>query len=419
MPIAKSSIADAVVLGGGIVGLSCAIALQRRGVTTTVIAATPFAGSASWGNAGHIAVEQVEPLASLATIRGLPRTLFWRGGALSLPPREIATWLPFSLRLLAAARPARFAAGQAALTALTSAALPAWRRLLALSQASHLLVEQGHMVLWESPASAGRGREAWRHRSLGSAGVRDATSDELDSIQRLVAPRIAGGVRFTGSGQIADPDALGETLEQCFAALGGEVRRETVRSLDRSRDGAVLATLATGEKLSADAVILATGAASGGLLASLGCAVPLIAERGYHIQAETSWPDDVPPTVFEDRSMIVTRFRHRLRAASFVEFGSIATPPDARKWQRLEEHAKALGLPFTSPPERWMGARPTLPDYLPAIGRHADLPNLFYAFGHQHLGLTLGPLTGELIGAMVTGDPVPLDITPFDVRRFG
>jgi D-amino-acid dehydrogenase len=414
----KFYVANAVVIGGGIVGLSCALALQRRGIATVVIASSPFEGSASWGNAGHIAVEQVEPLASMATIRNLPQTLFWRGGALSLPPRDIARWLPFSLRLLAAARPSRFAAGQTALTAMAAQAIPAWRRLLAAIEAPQLLAGHGHFIVWEDPERAKRGRRSWQGRSLGSAKLHDATPHEIGAIQGQVSSTIAGGVRFAGSGQITDLDALGQALEHEFRARGGQIHAAHVDALERSPDGAVVALLGSGERVSGDAVIVAGGAASGAMLQPLGHTVPIIAERGYHIQAGTTWPGDLPPVVFEDRSMIVTRFRHCLRAASFVEFGSIDAPPDARKWRRLEAHAAALGLPFTGPIERWIGARPTLPDYLPAIGRSGAASNLFYAFGHQHLGLTLGPLTGELIGAMVTDEPLPLDLSPLDLRRF-
>ena len=117
--------------------------------------------------------------------------------------------------------------------------------------------------------------------------------------------------------------------------------------------------------------------------------------------------------------MIVTRFRSGLRAASFVEFGRGASPADPRKWARLRSHVAALGLSFGLPGAEWMGARPTLPDYLPAIGRSDRAANLFYAFGHQHLGLTLAATTGDAIAALVTGDAPPFDLSPFDLKRFG
>lgn len=117
--------------------------------------------------------------------------------------------------------------------------------------------------------------------------------------------------------------------------------------------------------------------------------------------------------------MVVTRFAATLRATSFVEFACPESPPDPRKWRRLRAHAAELGLPFDAPVSEWMGARPTLPDYLPAIGRHPDLRNLHYAFGHQHLGLTLAAITAEVVGDLVCGRPPCLDINPFDLRRFG
>jgi D-amino-acid dehydrogenase len=146
--------------------------------------------------------------------------------------------------------------------------------------------------------------------------------------------------------------------------------------------------------------------------------VPLIAERGYHIRSrDFDWPEHLPPLVFEDRSLIVTRYRDSLQAASFVEFGSADAPPDERKWERLEQHVAELGLPMRPPFERWMGARPTLPDYLPAIGRSERASNLFYAFGHQHLGLTLAPITAELIRAQINGISTPVDLAPFTLQR--
>ena len=108
-----------------------------------------------------------------------------------------------------------------------------------------------------------------------------------------------------------------------------------------------------------------------------------------------------------------------MQAASFVELGTVDGPPDTRKWERLEQHVGDLGLAIGGPFTRWMGSRPTLPDYLPAIGRSRRGDNLFYAFGHQHLGLTLAPVTAEIVAGMITGHPDPIDMAPFDLERFG
>ena len=409
---------DALVIGGGLVGLSCALHLQRQGIRTTVIdPATTWRG-ASWGNAGHLATEQVEPLASAKTLRSFPRRLFWRGGALSLPARDLHTWLPFALRLVRSSGPAPFAAGTAALRSLLSDAIPAWRRLGGAAGAEHLIAEDGHFVVWETPAGAQAGRAAWTRAEQGTASFRDATDGEVATLSARMSLPVAGAIRFQGTGQILDLGELADRMTEHFILSGGS--RRTARVQELVVDGSdAAAMLDSGVVLHADTVVVAAGVASGALLQPLGYRVPIIAERGYHIQStDTDWPVGLPPVVFEERSMIVTRFRSGLRAASFVEFARERAPADPRKWARLRSHVAALGLPFRGPCSEWFGARPTLPDYLPALGRSSRAANLLYAFGHQHLGLTLAALTGELIAALARREPTSVDVTPFDLERF-
>jgi D-amino-acid dehydrogenase len=410
----------AIIIGGGIIGLSCAIHLQYQGFSCLLIDRDAPMHGASWGNAGHIAVEQIEPLASMKTVRNFPRLLFHRGGALALPVRDIGQWLPFALRLLSAARPARFEAGCAALASLLAAAMPAWRKMDGLCAGPSRLVEDGHFIVWESPETAQRGRDAWLGADCGTAHFRDVTADEMAMLARLTKVPIAGAVRCVGSGQIADPGRLREALCAAFQNAGGIIRQAEVEALPLV-DGRASVRLADGEQIDADHIVVAAGARSGVLLRPIGHCVPIIAERGYHIQnpvTQSDWPMGTPPVVFEDRSMIVTRFEQGLRAASFVEFSGLHSPPDPRKWRRLGAHVAALGLPLRPDAVQWVGARPTLPDYLPAIGRSDRASNLLYAFGHQHLGLTLGPITGETIAALAMGAPPPVDMRPFSLQRF-
>lgn len=340
--------------------------------------------------------------------------MFWRGGALSLPARDIGAWLPFAWRLSKASNPSRFDAGKVALGNLLREAMPAWRRL---AGAADLIVEDGHFIVWESAAGARAGREHWGNTDLGSARFRDLTAQESQALSGLLKRPFADAVRFVGTGRVRDPGDLIDRLQADFVSNGGERRFARVEALTVDGSAAVC-HLQNGERLDAGTMVVAAGVGSGALLEQIGHRVPIIAERGYHIQAEQSdWPD-FPPVVFEERAMIVSRFRTGLRAASFVEFGRERSPPDARKWQRLHSHAEALGLPFRGPCSQWMGARPTLPDYLPAIGRSSRAGNLWYAFGHQHLGLTLAAITGELIAALSTGETPPMDLAAFDIDRF-
>jgi D-amino-acid dehydrogenase len=398
----------ALVVGGGLVGLNVALQLQSDGFGTTLVEPEGERTAASFGNAGHVAVEQVEPLASMKTVRSAPGRLYPRG-ALSLPLGAVGHWLPFSLRLLRAARQDRFDRGKAVLAALLAEAMPAWRRRVADLGAPDLLREDGHFIAWESSSSATAGLAAWRGADTGVARVRAVTDEEHARLDALTRRRIAGAARFEGSGQVSDLRRLLERLEAAFLERGGEIRRERASQIE-TRGANARCRLAVGAVLDAEAIVVCAGVWSRSLLAPLGLAVPITAEYGYHIQAERhGWPAGHPPVVFEDRSMIVTGFDQGLRAASFVEFASPDARPDPRKWARLKAHVRELGLPFgdLDAASCWFGARPTLPDYLPAIGRADGLENLYYAFGHQHLGLTLAPVTAEIVAAMTNGDAPP------------
>lgn len=400
------------VVGGGVVGLTCALALARAGHRVTLLEPDSARAAASWGNAGHIAVEQVAPLASPAAVRSAPRRLFVRGGALDLPLRQIACWLPFTLRLLGRSTPARFSAGSAALGSLLREAMPAWERLVATINGRELLAQDGHLVLWETAETARAGRAAWAAADTGTARFRDANPTELAALAGVTAGPVSGAIRFSGSGQIRDLSILAEALEAALVQAGGRIVRAHAGL--RIVDG-----VAEVPDHPAELVLVTAGIGSRALMEATGHTTPMIAERGYHIRAAADrWPADLPPLVFEDRSMIVTRYGDQVQAASFVELGRTDAPPDPRKWERLEAHVRALGLPITGPFRRWMGARPTLPDYLPAIGRSRRAGNLLYAFGHQHLGLTLAPITAELVAALVAGEPPAVDTTPFDLARF-
>lgn len=403
---------DVLIVGGGVIGLATAVALAQEGHSVKVLEPSQMRNAASWGNAGHIAVEQVAPLASPATLRALPRRLFFRGGALSLPPSMVREWLPFGMRMLAASTPRRFEAGRHALTALLRNAVPGWRRLADALGRPDLLRCDGHIVAWETATSGAVGRAAWEAADIGTARIEPVPGGDLREIEAMTKGRVADAIQFRGSGQITDLNQLADALEAALIAAGGTiVRGQAALRVEHGR--------AVVDPHPADLVLVSAGTGSRRLMAAAGHAVPLIAERGYHIRAGADrWPSHLPPIVFEDRSMIVTGYADCVQAASFVEFGPIDAPPDPRKWRRLEAHVAALGLPLAAPFARWMGARPTLPDYLPAIGRSRRVPNLLYAFGHQHLGLTLAPVTAEIVAALVRGTASPVDPTPFAVERF-
>ncbi|MEX2495753.1 MAG: FAD-binding oxidoreductase, partial [Woeseia sp.] len=372
----------------------------------------------SWGNAGHLAVEQVEPLASAASFRKALLLLLKGGGPVRAPAEDVRTWLPFFLRMVRASAPSQFRRNTAALAACMDRAIPAWRRLLEEAGQPDLLMQKGHYVVWESKRSAKASATRWKRTNTGSASWVGASREELGRLEAMITAKLHGGIRFQTTGRIRDPDMLLDALKHSVASANGKFVAARVSKAAIDRNASRLVT-EDGKSFHADVVVIAAGLDSGRLLRDAGCPVPIIAERGYHIQSPAgAWPPDMPSIVFEDRAIVVTGFASALRATSFVEFARHDRPATPARWEMLERHVDELGLPFSRPRSRWMGARPTLPDYLPAIGKSALSDNLFYAFGHQHLGLTMAAVTGEIITDLVCGRQPPIDPRPFDVRRF-
>ena len=420
------------MVGGAIVGVTAALALRRAGLAVTLIdpasASKPVwhggeTGPASLGNAGHLAAEQIRPLAHPAMLAKLPGRLFANGGALDCGWRRPSAWMPWAVH--AAARLPRWREAEHALATLLADALPAWTRLADTLDVEALVRADGHLEIWPSVAAARAAERAWRRQGTGTATLRPASDAEHAIASRHLPRHPAHVLWFEKTGQIADPARAIASIGRAFDDAGGRrIASRVHRVVQSSCGGLSVEHDGTGGAIRAPAVLLAAGLGTAPLLHALGHAFPMVAERGYHVEWSHDGAWDLPPSVFGDRSLIVTRFGDRLRAASFVEFDRADAPPDPRKWARLEDHVRDLGLPVASPFRRWIGARPTLPDYVPAIGPVASVPGLFVAAGHQHLGLTLAPRTAELIadtigagcGRASTAPPIPAACRP---DRFG
>lgn len=241
-------------------------------------------------------------------------------------------------------------------------------------------------------------------------------AEELGRYAKIMQRPPRAGVLVSGTGQVSNPQDARDAILTAFAALGGAVICDSVARVER--DGRV--TLACGGERRAEGVLIAAGAWSGALMRQLGQNAPLIGERGYSLQsAETDWPQDLPTTVFEECFLVFSRFSNGLRATSCIEFGDPDAPADARKWQLMQRRIGDLGVKFSAQPDRWMGPRPTLPDYVPAIGRLKRAPNVLYAFGHAHLGLTMCAITAELVAAIACARETAIDMAPFEIERFG
>ena len=238
----------------------------------------------------------------------------------------------------------------------------------------------------------------------------------LRAVASAAGDETIAGLRFPDSAHVLDPRAVCEVLARAAVERGTTLQRARVRSL--APRGDQIDVLSDAGAFTAATVIVCAGAWSGPLLAPFGLRAPLEAVRGYHIELPGHAALVDAPLVYMDRSIVVTPMAARLRASSYMEFARLEAAPDPRKRARLQANLRRLGYRCEGESCAWVGPRPVLPDYLPGIGRAPGAARLFYAIGHQHLGLTLAPVTADLMVALVCGREPLHDVTPFDLRRF-
>ncbi len=415
------------VIGAGIVGLTTALQLQRAGFSVLLLDAQSPGSGCSSGNAGHFATEQVFPLASSAVLRQLPAMLLDPTGPLRLRASYFFKALPWLLRFVANVRPSRQQALQRALCALNAQALPAWQRLLPQAAATDLVQFRGALLVSEQHGLINLAQTFRQYQDAGIA-VNWLEQAALRSREPALGSAVQGAIEFPDVAHTIEPYALCLRLYQQFIALGGQFRQQQVQRIAPCSQGyqlalapdLALASSLQGElSLSVAQLVICAGAASHRLCAELGYQVPLEAERGYHLMAQ-SRPLQSPVSSLE-RKFIMTPMQHGLRLAGTVEFAGINSTPDYRRASVLLQHAnQLLAEPTAANPalEPWAGNRPSLPDSLPVLGPAPLHAGVYFNFGHQHLGLTWAALTAEITSALLQGQPPGLDLSPYRIDRF-
>ena len=410
------------VIGAGMVGVCAASYLQRDGHSVFIVEAGEPGHGASFGNAGAFNASSVTPMSMPGVMWNVPRWVFDPMGPLSLRWSYLPMIAPWLIRFIRAGTPEKIRAQARALRPLVGATLDALAPLVRDAGAGDLVHRLGHLYVYRSSAGLEKDRLAWELRRENGVEVDEFDADELRQLEPALSREYAHGVLVRENGHTSNPLGLVQRLLDQFLRLGGELvhARAAGFRLDGSR---VVAVHTDAGELAADAAVVCAGAWSKPLAASLGDRIPLETERGYHLMIRD--PEIMPriPTADADGKFVATPMDTGLRFAGTVELAGLTAPADWRRARILLEQGRRMlpGLAADPPEERislWMGHRPSLPDSLPALGPSRVSPDVIYAFGHGHIGMTAAPMTGKVVADLVACRPPSIDILPFAPSRF-
>ncbi|MBN3853705.1 FAD-binding oxidoreductase [Paraburkholderia sp. Ac-20340] len=410
---------DAIVLGAGIVGVSVALHLQARGLRVTLVDRRAPGEETSHGNAGLIEASSVVPY-------GFPRD--WR--TLLRLARNDSTMLRYDVRSLPAyarwlttfwreSAPARLAGAAKDMLPLISRCVAEHQALIARTDLGELVRPIGWLEAYRSPEQFEREREASQQLAA-EHGLRTEVFDAagLRAAEASLSAGYAGAIHWIDPASVADPGALVKGYAALFVREGGRIVKGDARTLRAQGSGWQVQT--DDGPLGAELAVVAMGPWSDQVTAALGYRVPLMAKRGYHMHyASAAGAPLLRPVVDIEGGYVVAPMRRGLRLTTGVELATRERPPNYAQLDAAERAARPVfGLGERLDETPWMGMRPCTPDMRPVLGPAPRHKGVWFAFGHNHHGLTLGPVTGRLVAEMITGETPFTDPRPYSPLRF-
>lgn len=410
---------DITIIGGGIIGVCSAIALQDEGLSVELIDRGLPEAAASYGNCGLLAVGEVVPISKPGIAAKIPKWLLDPKGPLFLRPGAAISQMPWLVRFMLAGRARRVEQIAAALAPLTHRAEGDYRRLLEAAGIPEQLVQAENVIALNSKADYDNDQFSWGLRRLHGFDHVFLTAAELRQMEPALGGPISCGVLLKGWLQFADPGAMVAALLAHFVARGGRLRLASVDRIESAGNRATALHLAGGERVAVRRVLLAAGAWSGRIARSLGLRIPVAALQGYHHQLPRPGVQLNRPVLYANGGFVLTPLACGLRIGGTIEIAGHDPKPNFARADVLAEKAQAVlpGLDTTGG-RQWMGPRPFMPDTLPVIGNAPAHENVTLAFGHGQVGLTLGATTARLVADLVARRPSGIDLTPYRPTRF-
>ena len=405
------------IIGAGIQGVCIALCLIKKGFSVTLIDRDdPGKDSASYGNAGHFSPYASVPVNRPDILLDIPSMLLSSTGPLALKWNYVPRMIPWFLKFIKNCTKKNMMHTARYMHQILDLALSAYDELFADIDISGLVENKGIIYFWTNKDLKSRELEINIRNKLGIK-QQLLTPYEIHDLEPHIKRIYHGGVLYPNARHTRNPKKVLLKLFDLFLKKGGRFKKQNVHSISFTSDNKpVLKTDL--DFYSFDKAVVACGAFSKRLTDQVDEKIPLDTERGYHVHFKGHDHLLSRPVIFLNRGFGITPMEQGLRVVGTVEFGGLDNPKSEKRILNLVKSAKYLLPELTEHHDEWLGFRPTLPDFLPVMGPSKNHENLFYSFGHHHLGWTLGAISGKIIASMIMKENMNLDLSPYNSIRF-
>ena len=405
------------IVGAGIQGVCNALFLQKKGFQVTLFdREDPGSQAASYGNAGHFSPYASVPVNRPDILTDVPSMLLSSTGPLALKWNYVPRMLPWFLKFIKNCSKKNMMHTAKYMHQILDLALPAYDELFEEIDLSGLVENKGIMYIWNDQNLKSRELEINIRKEIG-AEQQLLNKKEIHDLEPNIKNIYHAGVFYKKARHARNPGKIWVKLFEDFVKKGGKFLKLNIQKVDFDENNPVLRSET--QRFIFDKLVICCGAFSKKLTDNLHENIPLDTERGYHIHYKGFDNLISRPVVFQNRGFGMTPMEQGLRVVGTVEFGGLSNPLSKSRIKNLVDNAKFLldGLPDHHDDE-WLGFRPTLPDYLPVIGSSKNYNNVYYSFGHHHLGWTLAAISGKIISKMISNENTNLDLEPYSSLRF-
>ena len=410
----KSSIG---VIGAGIQGICVSLCLIKKGFKVTLLDRDdPGKDSASYGNAGHFSPYASAPINRPNILVDVPSMLLSSTGPLSLRWNYVFKMIPWFLKFIKNCSKKKMMHTAKYMHQILNLALPAYDELFKDIDISELVENKGIIYFWTNKDLKSRDLEIKIRNELGVK-QQLLTPHEIHDLEPHIRKIYHGGVLYPYARHARNPRKILLKLFDSFIQKGGRFEKKNVQKINFSSENKPI--IQTNLNFySFDKIVVTCGAFSKKFTDQVNEKIPLETERGYHVHFKGNDHLLSRPVIFLNRGFGISPMEQGLRVVGTVEFGGLENPPSKKRIQNLINGAKYLFPELGKHQDEWLGFRPTLPDFLPVIGPSKNHKNLFYSFGHHHLGWTLGAISGKIIAGMIAEEKTNLDLSPYNSLRF-